>query len=388
MTTRFVCLAFLLLVLLVSIKQEADNFTEDKPTSSESIQDYTYLSNDKDVALWKMLVSSPSNCNVFVGALSHYITSHILHAAFKAFILNQDDKNQLKAHVVMDITRRQSKGYGFVTFPSRRSTELAMICMQDFEIHGRAMQLGWGQENSEDRMPNAKHFRTSVSKGNIVSDTFYPGAADLLSKQSLKRHCSRWDLESPSKCPKIEEFAEVDQTPSEIIKKPKEKHLLSDKSWLISSCTGQIDAEILNSSHLKSMQNNRGVRWLTHDQKVTLLRSVCSYLRSCGVQGHLGVFGVHYEADNSRLYVVCAKHVAESQLHNEFTVFGDARVKLNCDANGFSKGCAFVQYTESKCAEKAIKQLHGKVVGGMPLKVMVAEPKVLKGSQKKNPVKL
>lgn len=67
------------------------------------------------------------------------------------------------------------------------------------------------------------------------------------------------------------------------------------------------------------------------------LRSVCSYLRSCGVQGHLGVFGVHYEADNSRLYVVCAKHVAESQLHNEFTVFGDARVKLNCDANGFSK---------------------------------------------------
>lgn len=54
--------------------------------------------------------------------------------------------------------------------------------MQDFEIHGRAMQLGWGQENSEDRMSNAKHFRTSVSKGNVVSDTFYPGAVDLLSK--------------------------------------------------------------------------------------------------------------------------------------------------------------------------------------------------------------
>ena len=32
-----------------------------------------------------------------------------------------------QAHVVMDVTRQQSKGYGFVTFPCRRSTEFAMI---------------------------------------------------------------------------------------------------------------------------------------------------------------------------------------------------------------------------------------------------------------------
>ena len=49
------------------------------------------------------------------------------------------------------------------------------------------------------------------------------------------------------------------------------------------------------------------------------------------------MFGVHYEADNSRLYVVCAKHVTESQLQDEFTVFGSAHVKLNLDANGLSK---------------------------------------------------
>ena len=33
----------------------------------------------------------------------------------------------LQAHVVMDTVRQQSKGYGFVTFPCRRSTELALI---------------------------------------------------------------------------------------------------------------------------------------------------------------------------------------------------------------------------------------------------------------------
>ena len=67
------------------------------------------------------------------------------------------------------------------------------------------------------------------------------------------------------------------------------------------------------------------------------VKLACSNLRSQGVQGHLGVFGIHYEADNSRLYVVCAKHVTESQLHDEFSAFGSTQVKLNCDANGLSK---------------------------------------------------
>ena len=49
------------------------------------------------------------------------------------------------------------------------------------------------------------------------------------------------------------------------------------------------------------------------------------------------MFGVHYEADNSRLYVVCAKHLTQTQLLDEFKVFGTAEVKLNCDVNGFSK---------------------------------------------------
>jgi len=193
MTTTCLCLAFLLSVLLDLIQQEADCFNEDKPVSLESIQDYTYLSNERDVALWKMLVASPTNCNVFVGGLSHDVTSDILHAAFKAFVLKEEDKDQLKAHVVIDVTRKMSRGYGFVTFPCRHSTELAMICMQDFEIHGRAMQLGWGQESREEkfsskdssvnRLSQQQHDQKSEkSKGNVVSDTVYSDASDLLSK--------------------------------------------------------------------------------------------------------------------------------------------------------------------------------------------------------------
>ena len=32
---------------------------------------------------------------------------------------------------------------------------LCMISMQDFEIDGHAMQLGWGQENREEKFSNA-----------------------------------------------------------------------------------------------------------------------------------------------------------------------------------------------------------------------------------------
>ena len=56
------------------------------------------------------------------------------------------------------------------------------------------------------------------------------------------------------------------------------------------------------------------------------------------------MFGLHYEADNSRLYVVCAKHVTESQLVNEFSVFGAAQVKLNIDFNGLSKVSILVTF--------------------------------------------
>lgn len=95
----FLCLAFFSLHFCFKVftKQEYENAANDNPPySTESIQDYTYLSNEKDVALWKMLVASPTNCNVFVGGLGHGVTSEILHTAFEAFTLKEDDKPQIK----------------------------------------------------------------------------------------------------------------------------------------------------------------------------------------------------------------------------------------------------------------------------------------------------
>ena len=80
--------------LIIINVQDYEN--DNPPNSNESIQDYTYLSNEKDVALWKMLVASPTNCNVFVGGLGHGVTSEILHAAFETFSMNEEEKQQIK----------------------------------------------------------------------------------------------------------------------------------------------------------------------------------------------------------------------------------------------------------------------------------------------------
>ena len=73
---------------------------EHKPDSTGRIQDCTYLSSEKDVGLWKMLVASPTNRNVFVGGLSQGVTSEILRSTFEAFVLKEEEKNHLKVMAI------------------------------------------------------------------------------------------------------------------------------------------------------------------------------------------------------------------------------------------------------------------------------------------------
>ena len=101
MTAIWFCvvLFFSCLACFVSYKKETVDVMEHKPDPTGSIQDCTYLSSEKDVGLWKMLVASPTNRNVFVGGLSQGVTSEILHKAFEAFVLRREEKNRLKVMV-------------------------------------------------------------------------------------------------------------------------------------------------------------------------------------------------------------------------------------------------------------------------------------------------
>lgn len=84
------------------LKKEGDCIGDTQSTS-ESIQDCTYLSNEKEVSLWRMLVTCPTKCNVFVGGLSPEMSSEILQAAFKTFVVEEEEKDKLKVTKIISI---------------------------------------------------------------------------------------------------------------------------------------------------------------------------------------------------------------------------------------------------------------------------------------------
>lgn len=96
MTICLFCLAFFCLCFLLPLKQELESVA----SSPDSVtQDHTYLSSEKDVALWKTLTASPNNCNIFVGGLHHGVVSEVLHTAFKAFCLKEGDEKKMKVEL-------------------------------------------------------------------------------------------------------------------------------------------------------------------------------------------------------------------------------------------------------------------------------------------------
>ena len=100
MTICLFCLAFFCLCFLLPLKQEHESLASSNSLGPDSItQDHTYLSSEKDVALWKTLTASPNNCNIFVGGLHHGVVSQVLHTAFKAFCLKEEDEKKMKVEL-------------------------------------------------------------------------------------------------------------------------------------------------------------------------------------------------------------------------------------------------------------------------------------------------
>ena len=56
---------------------------------------------------------------------------------------------------------------------------------------------------------------------------------------------------------------------------------------------------------------------------------MCNQLRTCGVTGHIGVFGIYYESDNSRLHVRFGTNINMATLMLIFAKYGSAKVKVN-----------------------------------------------------------
>ena len=81
---------------------------------------------------------------------------------------------------------------------------------------------------------------------------------------------------------------------------------------------------------------------------------------------------------NSRLFIVCGKSVTEDDFKETFGAFGQVdAVQLHKDRKGDSKGIAYVKFSKTSEAARAVEEMNGRCLGQhpRPLKVMIANSK-------------
>ncbi|KAI1725735.1 RNA recognition motif domain-containing protein [Ditylenchus destructor] len=101
--------------------------------------------------------------HVFVGNLSPDVDNQTLRAAFSFFGYVSE------VRVIREPTTANSKGYGFVTYPSRQSAELAIAYMNGQHIGQRAIRTNWGNPKRqfckpESHVENAENHITFESE--------------------------------------------------------------------------------------------------------------------------------------------------------------------------------------------------------------------------------
>ncbi|KAI1732232.1 RNA recognition motif domain-containing protein [Ditylenchus destructor] len=108
---------------------------------------------------------SPNNpyFHVFVGNLSPDVDNQILRAAFSFF------GHVSEVRVIREPATANSKGYGFVTYLSRQSAELAIVYMNGQHIGQKAIRTNWGNprqlySKSESHVENAENHITFESE--------------------------------------------------------------------------------------------------------------------------------------------------------------------------------------------------------------------------------
>lgn len=113
----------------------------------------------------------PAGANLFIYHLPHDLTDADLATAFNPF------GNVISAKVYVDMLTGESKGFGFVSYDSVISAELAIENMNGFQIGSKRLKVQHKRVNH--RMPPG-----SVPVGGVLPVHYYP-QGDQLSMQDI-----------------------------------------------------------------------------------------------------------------------------------------------------------------------------------------------------------
>ncbi|KAK1575910.1 hypothetical protein Q3G72_009450 [Acer saccharum] len=82
------------------------------------------------------------SAKLFVGGISYTTDDHSLKEAFSSF------GEVVDAKVISDRDTGRSRGFGFVNFSSKDSTQTAMSAMDAHELNGRSIHVNFANERS------------------------------------------------------------------------------------------------------------------------------------------------------------------------------------------------------------------------------------------------
>lgn len=94
---------------------------------------------------------------LFVGGLSWNTDEHLLSGAFEKFGVVEEAK------IITDRETGRSRGFGFVTFDSSDSADMAISQMDGTELDGRRIKVSHAQERSRDQGSGRGGFRGNRS---------------------------------------------------------------------------------------------------------------------------------------------------------------------------------------------------------------------------------
>ncbi|CBY23748.1 unnamed protein product [Oikopleura dioica] len=274
--------------------------------------------------------------NVFIKNLDRSIDNKALYDTFSSF------GNILSCKVVCDING--SKGFGFVHYESDESAQRAIE-----KVNGMLM---------EDKKVFVARFKSRNDRMREFGD-----AAKHFTNLFVKNLPDSWDTDALLK--NFEQFGEVVS-----------HKVICDETTGLSKCHGFISfkehdqaeaaVEIMHEKEIEGKKLYCG-RAQKKAERSSELKAKYEKIKQERIQRYQGVNLYVKNLDDS---------IDDEGLREAFKQFGNiTSAKVITDLNGRSKGFGFVCFSSPEEATKAVTEMNGRIFGGKPLYVGLAQRK-------------
>ncbi|KAH7688593.1 hypothetical protein IHE45_03G041600 [Dioscorea alata] len=275
-----------------------------------------------------------SAANIFIKNLDKAIDNKALHDTFSVF------GKVLSCKIATD-TNGQSKGYGFVQFDQEEAALTAIEKLNGMLLNDKQVFVGpflrkQERENAADR---AKF--TNVFVKNLSESTTDDELKEIFGKfGNITSAVVMREADGKSKCFGFVNFEQPEDAFQAVQDLNGKKH--DDKEWYVGKAQKKYEREIELKSRFDQSLKEAADKY----QGVNL------YLKNL---------------DDS---------IGDDKLKELFSEFGViTSCKVMRDPNGVSRGSGFVAFSSPDEASRALAEMNGKMVGGKPLYVALAQRK-------------